>query len=116
MNMKAFVWLLLSGVVSVGAVATAAVAQPAPQLEDLIGQTDEDTDVLDLTEMTCRSFFKSADEDRESLMIFMHGYMTGVSGETTVDGVELAIASDDILDMCLDDPEASLFSVFQEVR
>ncbi|MEM8611420.1 MAG: HdeA/HdeB family chaperone [Cyanobacteria bacterium P01_H01_bin.105] len=116
--MKSFVWLLLSGVVSVSAMAAAAVAQPAPQLEDLLGQADaeEDADVLDLTEMTCRSFFKSADEDRESLMIFMHGYMSGMSGETTVDGVELAIASDDILDMCLDDPEASLFSVFQEVR
>lgn len=113
--MKTFAWLLLSGVVSVGAMATVAVAQSAPQLERLLGQ-EEESDVLDLTELTCRGFFKSDDEDRESLMIFMHGYMSGVNGDTTVDGVELAIASDDILDACLDNPDASLFSVFQEVR
>ena len=114
--MKSFAWLLLSSIVSVGAMATVATAQSAPQLEDLLAQEEEESDVLDLTEVTCRSFFKSDDEDRESLMIFMHGYMSGMNGETTVDGVELAVASDDILDACLDNPEASLFSVFQEVR
>lgn len=105
--MKKFGWLLLFAAMTVGNVATAALAQ----------STSEDTsDVIDLGTLTCRDFLKSEGEDRTNLMIFMHGYMSGQEGDLTIDGLALAEASDSIIEACIDDPDETLANTFAEYR
>lgn len=122
--MKKFGLTVLSTVVAVASFAALAQAQSDSAVTtvntDVLAQgvttPVEESDLIDLAALTCRDFLKTAGEEQANLMIFMHGYMSGVSETTTVDGPALAIASDNIIDGCIDSPDETLFSMFEANR
>lgn len=108
--MKKFSWILLFG-----AIATASLSTPAwTQTEAEAEEASED--LIELQTMTCREMLKSEYKDRSNTLVFMHGYISGKKGETTVDAPALAEVTDRVLDTCIDNPERALLSVFEESR
>ncbi len=106
--------LLVVSAITVSSFVTLAQAQP--ELPDTEKGAPAAEDAIDLQAMTCREFLKTDSEESENIAIFLHGYMSGVAGARTVNGPELAIASDRIVDDCIDNPEAALFSTFEANR
>ena len=111
--MNNFGWLVISAVAVFG-FGTLAQAQPGvPDAEDGAPAAE---DAIEIEAMTCREFLKTDSEEGEKIMIFLHGYMSGVAGTKTVNGPELAVASDRIVDSCIDNPEDTLFGMFEANR
>ena len=103
--MKKFSWILL-----LSAIATTSFSLPGWT------QAEAEEELIDLQTMTCRETLKSQGEDRANILIFMHGYMSGQQEETAINPPVLSDATDRILDTCIDNPERTLLSVFEESR
>lgn len=121
--MKKFGWLILSAVIATGGLATLVQAQSEPPADvDVEAPAVEETtpaaegEGIDLAALTCRDYLKTPGDEQANLMIFMHGYMSGVAGTTTLDGPALATASDNIVDGCIDSPDSTLISQFEANR
>ncbi|MEL7359978.1 MAG: HdeA/HdeB family chaperone [Cyanobacteria bacterium J06634_6] len=118
--MKKLGWFILSATVATLGITTFVSSQTSAQEESMPEEgapaVTETADAVDLATLTCRDFLKTPGDEQANLMIFMHGYMSGVAGSTTIDGPALANASDSIVDGCIDDPEGTLFSQFEANR
>ena len=81
-----------------------------------IAQEDDaaDESTVDIAAVTCRDFL--LDDDDESIAIFLHGYITGKSGETSIDTDAVRTATDRSYEDCIDNPDASVLSVFEQNR
>ena len=108
--MKRFSWILLFSAIAASSLSTPGWTQTEPEAAG----TSED--ILELQTMTCREVLKSDGEDRDNLMIFMHGYFSGKQGGTTIDAPVLADVTNQILDTCIDSPNQTLISVFEASR
>lgn len=106
--MKRFSWLLLCS--AMAAVSFGALAQAQPAAEE------EQEDIVDLKTVTCRDLLKTDGADRTNTFVFMYGYLNGVKGDLTINGPELADASEKILDACIDSPDSTILSVFEANR
>lgn len=122
--MKKFGWLILSAVIATGGLATLVQAQSeppadvdveAPAVEEVTPPA-ADSELVDLAALTCRDYLTTPGDEQANLMIFMHGYMSGVAGTTMLDGPALATASDNIVDGCIDSPDSTLISQFEANR
>lgn len=106
--MKKFSWLILLSAIAISYFSTSVRAQSAPN-------TDE-SDVVDLQTLTCRELLKSEGDNRANLVIFMHGFINGQKGITTIDAPTLASATNTIVDTCIDNPDSQLLGVFEQNR
>lgn len=106
MMFKKFSWLILLGAIATGGFAINAQAQSA----------SEESGTVNLQAMTCRELLKSEGDNRANLLIFMHGFINGKQGITTVDASALASATDKIIDSCIDSPDSNLLAVFEQNR
>lgn len=66
--------------------------------------------------MTCRELLKSEGDNRDNIIIFMHGFINGKQGMTTIDASALASAADKIIDSGIDSPDSNLLAVFEQNR
>lgn len=108
--MKKFSWILLFS-----AISTANLVQPAwTQTESATDEQSED--VIELQTITCREMLKSEYEERADTLIYMHGYLSGKKGQTTINAPVLADVTNRVLDTCINNPERTLLSVFEESR
>ncbi len=108
--MKKFSWLVLFSAIAAVGFGTPVWTQTEPETEEA------NEDVIDLQGVTCREILKSEGEDRTNTLIFMHGYISGQKGETTINAPVLADVTNQILDTCIDNPEQTLLSVFEDNR
>ena len=114
--MKTFGWLLLFGAISVGGLSTVALAQSAPEAEEKTAPEAEELEVVDLTVVTCKDLLRADGEERDNLLVFMHGYMNGKAGDATINAPVLAEATDKIIDTCISTPDKTLITAFEESR
>lgn len=101
------------------------VALSALAIANLIGasvitgvkaQTANTTSAFDLKDISCRELMLSDSENRELMMSLFHGFMNGRKNETQLDPNQLAKATDDIQNYCVDNPKAALLEVFEKYR
>ena len=119
--MKKFGWFILSAVVATVGFTACVNAQTNAQTAESETEADVtvpagESELIDLAALTCRDYLKTPGDEQANLMIYMHGYMSGVAGTTTLDGPVLATASDAIVDGCIDSPDATLLSQFEANR
>ena len=108
MMFKKFSWLILLGAIAVSGFSISARAQSSPNRDE--------SDRVDLQTLTCRELLKSEGENRANLVIFMHGFISGKKGITTINAPELAEATNTIVDICIDNPDSQLLGVFEQNR
>ncbi|MEM6903901.1 MAG: HdeA/HdeB family chaperone [Pseudomonadota bacterium] len=75
-----------------------------------IAQDDETT--IDISETTCQMFLEVDGDEAHDILIFHHGYLLGMRGETIIDVEELGEMSDEITDTCTDNPDLLLLELF----
>lgn len=88
----------------------AAMAFPAS------AQQDDDSGIIEMTEVTCRDLLLFDGDEEEKVLIFFHGYMSGLSKNTTVDVPTFGEASVSITETCIDAPDMKLMDAFAAHR
>lgn len=92
--------------------ASGAAAAEDPQPQKPVAVADS----VDLGALTCRSVLKMAGDDRGDILLFYHGYLSGLKQEAVVSVNSLASSTDSVLDHCIDHPADSLLTAFNEAR
>ncbi len=80
------------------------------------GSQQEDASNINLENIACRNLVKLGDTDQEATMAYVHGFLSGKNNELTVDVVKLGDVSEKAFDYCIDNPDDSLLSVFEQYR
>jgi hypothetical protein len=83
----------------------AALAEDAPPL---------DPATRTIASLTCRDMLRMEGEERRLTLVFFHGWMLGLRDAQEVDGDGLAIATDRVIEACIDAPDRSLRETFEE--
>lgn len=69
-----------------------------------------------IDEIDCRTLLRLAGEERGFTLIYFHGYVSGMRGQTSLPAQVLAEATDRVVDHCIDKPGDKLLSVFERMR
>lgn len=72
----------------------------------------QDADVIDLNDLTCRTYLTLGGDERDMTTIFLHGYFTGQADMSSVNISDLATTSDQVLVDCIDGPDKKVLEVF----
>lgn len=75
----------------------------------------QDADIVNLGDMTCRSYLMLGGDERDMTTLFIHGYFAGQADLNSVIISDLAAASEKVLADCIDSPEQALLEAFATV-
>ena len=116
--MKIFSWLLISSIIILSTVFTTGCTNQSQSESSENGDKSAQSgdDLMDLQAVTCMEFLKTDGEERANILVFMHGFMNGKKGDTTINPPALTEATDNIIDTCIDNPNNKLASVFEKNR
>lgn len=92
-------------------ITSALVAMPFP----LCGQAPPPPTV-DLASLSCREFLRMGGQERDDVVVFMQGYLSGQRQEKAVNLGALAQSTDKAVDACIDDPRKHLIDAFAATR
>ena len=84
-----------------------------------IAQDDIDgnaPNTVDITALTCRDLLMMDGEDEVSTILFVQGYISGKTAETVVDTNEVRASKDRSLEQCIEQPNSTVLSVFEQNR
>ena len=74
----------------------------------------EPNPIVDLEKLSCRRLLVLSDRDQEGAIMFFHGYMSGQNSSLTVNIDILSQVTEQVLNHCIDNPEDTLLSVFED--
>lgn len=86
-------------------VGTSTIAQDADQ--DGIWQVEE---------FTCRELLMRGGDERDFILVYMHGLMSGKMNEMAFDTPALTAATDAVLESCIGTPDQPLLAAFEAAR
>ena len=92
---------------ALAALASLACTFPVAAQEDPIVQ---------MQDIDCRAMLKMGGDEQNYTLLYFHGYMSGVKGDTLFDGPAFRGATEKIMDFCIDNPSASLMEAFEKNR
>ena len=99
--------------IMVMAAAVPALSEEKPKASQ---ETPKVNVLVDLKTQDCRTLLRMSGDERDFTLIFYHGFMSGMKNDTIFNGPELAEATDQIIDHCIDNPNDGLLKVFQAKR
>jgi hypothetical protein len=73
-------------------------------------------DTLQIDQYSCRDLLELSGDERDFVLVFMHGFMSGKLGELTFDTMKLADATDEVVSACIDNPDGMLLAAFEAAR
>lgn len=76
---------------------------------------DQDPDIINLADLTCRSYLMLGGDERDMTTLYIHGYFSGQADLTSVRISDLAAASEKVLTDCIDQPNQNLLDAFSSV-
>ncbi|NDR57052.1 HdeA/HdeB family chaperone [Aliiruegeria sabulilitoris] len=83
------------------------------------GAIAQDTDgdgIWQVEEFTCRDLLMRGGEERDFVLVYMHGFMSGKMAEMTFDTPALTAATDAVLESCISTPDQPLLAAFEAAR
>ena len=92
-------------------VTTVCSAQQATD-RDLSADADM-VAATDVGDATCRDVLTLSGEEKDFVIVFLHGYVLGTTGATSYNTDALADITDAFLDSCIDRPEESALAVMR---
>lgn len=69
-----------------------------------------------LGELDCRTLLRLGGDERDFTIIYFHGFVSGRNNVQLLPVQELAAATDQVIDRCIDKPGEKLLAVFEQVR
>lgn len=94
----------LGAVASPAALAQAKPGAPAAQKSPALNELD------------CRTLLKLDGEERAYTLVYYHGFVSGRLNQLELATEAMAMATDRIIDHCIDKPADKVLSVFEQVR
>jgi TPR repeat protein len=90
-----------------------AAAQGNAEARDIRGQIAARMTpaTRDIAKVDCKTVMRLDDRERESAIVFLHGYLAGKKGDTVIDLAKLGAATDKFIDNCLDNPKSKALDV-----
>ena len=76
----------------------------------------EDSSTIDAGTLACRYLLKLDDSDQQATMAYYQGFMSGKKNQLIVDVTKLGDVSENVIDHCIDNPNDSLLTVFEQYR
>ncbi len=74
---------------------------------------------IDFGRITCGEFLEDvvriSDDDAAAVLLWIDGYLSGVSGDTTLNWATLEDYTEDLVDFCVDHPRRKLLDAAREV-
>ena len=80
------------------------------------GAKQDDSSNIDAATLACRSLLKLDDSGREATIAYYQGFISGKKNELMVDVPRLSDVSEKVMDHCIDNPNDSLLTVFEQYR
>ena len=78
---------------------------------------DADNDgIWQVADFTPRDMLVRSGAERDLVINYMHGFMSGKMGEMTFDAPALTAATDAVLGACIDNPDQPLMTAFEAAR
>ncbi len=74
----------------------------------------QNSSTVDLRQINCRELFRMTGQDREDTLTFFHGVVNGKNDQMIIDVEILSEVTDKVIDHCIDNPNDSLLSVFEQ--
>ena len=74
----------------------------------------QDKTTHDLNDLFCKDIMRLSGSDRDIAMAALHGFMLGKKGTTTYNPEQLAEATDQFIEYCLDNPTAKVLDAFSK--
>ena len=71
----------------------------------------EENTARDIAKVDCKTVMRLDDRERESAIVFLHGFLAGKKGDTVIDLTKLGAATDKFIDNCLDNPKSMALDV-----
>jgi hypothetical protein len=87
--------------------AHAALADNAPQVEARNAGLDQ---------LDCRTLLRISGDDRSYTLLYLHGFVSGKTGQLRLDVQTMSEVTDRVLDHCIDNPSDKLLPVFEKFR
>jgi hypothetical protein len=69
-----------------------------------------------LNEVDCRTLLKLDGEERGYTLVYLHGFVSGKTGELNLAAQTLSEVTDRVIDHCIDKPGDKLLAVFEQMR
>jgi len=69
----------------------------------------------DLANFICKDLMRTSGEDRDIAIAFAHGYLLGKKGTTTYSPSKLGEATDEFIEICLDNPNANALKTLGDI-
>ena len=77
--------------------------------------TAQDKEIIDIEALTCKQVMALSGVDRDTTMSFIHGYIAGKGGKTSIDVNALTDASEEFVDVCLDNPKSAAVATMEKL-
>ncbi|MGK7908909.1 MAG: HdeA/HdeB family chaperone [Synechococcus sp.] len=87
-----------------------ALAQDEPESSSDGGK------MVDVTALTCRDLLLMDGDDEESATLFLQGYISGKNAEVTINTDAVRVATDRSIEQCIDEPDSTILSIFEQNR
>ncbi len=97
-------------------VAAAALVTPLALAQDKTAAPGANQKQAGIDELDCRTLLRLGGEERGFTILYLHGYVSGKKGQTLLPAQQLALATDKVIDHCIDRPGDKLLAVFEKVR
>lgn len=72
----------------------------------------QDPDLVNLNDLTCRTYLMLGGEERDLTTLFIHGYFAGKAGQSELRVSDLAAASEKVVSDCIDNPDHNAMKIF----
>jgi len=97
---------ILMAITAIGLLPTLGqAAEPAP------APSDAGIDQLD-----CRTLLRLGGDERAYTLLYFHGFVSGKNNQTRLEVQEMAMATDQVVEHCIDHPKENLLPVFEKYR
>lgn len=97
-------------------IASVAFASPMALAQDKTAAPAANQNQIGIDQLDCRALLRLSGEERSYTILYLHGFVSGKKGQTLITAQQLAVATDKVIDHCIDRPGDKLLPVFEKIR
>jgi len=95
------------------------VAVVALGLQPMLSQADTPKPAprdAGIDQLDCLTLLRLGGDERAYTLLYFHGFVSGRKNQTRLEVQEMAMATDQVVEHCIDNPKENLLPVFEKYR
>lgn len=69
-----------------------------------------------INELECRTLLRLSGDERDFTLLYLHGFVSGRKNQLLLPIVDLSLATDKLIDRCIENPKDKALAVLEQVR